>query len=153
MPAEKTSPEQLILLNNVEMPTEMRVDVLETTVSQYVEGGDWFQIRMNSLDSTNQRLKWIDSAELAPGNDVEIRFGYLGELETVIRGEITALQVEFPSNGPALVLVQGFDRLHRLRRGRKTRVFTEVKDSQIAASPEGEGKPSMLIVCNPDDSE
>ncbi len=132
MPAEKTSPEQRILLNGVEMPTEMRVDVLETNVCQYVEGGDSFQIRMNALDSTNQRLKWIDEAQLAPGNQVEIRFGYLGELETMIRGEITALQVEFPNDGPALLLVQGFDRLHRFRRGRKTRVFTEVKDSQIA---------------------
>src|SRR6185436_2398692 len=28
--------------------------------------------------------------------------------------------------------IQGFDRLHRLRRGRKARSFVEVKDSQIA---------------------
>jgi phage protein D len=132
VPSERTSPEQLILLNGVEMPTEMRVDVLETVVSQHVEGGDSFQIRMNALDSTNQRLKWVDAPELAPGAAVEIRFGYLGKLDTMINGEITALQTEFPSDGPALLLVQGFDRLHRFRRGRRTRVFTELKDSQIA---------------------
>lgn len=132
MPPEKTSPEQLILLNGVEMPTEMRVDVLETVVSQHVEGGDSFQIRMNALDSTNQRLKWVDATELEPGTAVEIRFGYLGKLDTMIKGEITALHTEFPSDGPALLLVQGFDRLHRFRRGRRTRVFAELKDSQIA---------------------
>jgi len=101
-------------------------------VSQYVEGGNAFQVQINALDSTNQRLKWIDSPDLAVGTQVEIRFGFLGELQTMIRGEVTALQVEYPSDGPAVLSVQGFDRLHRFRRGRKTRVFTEVKDSQIA---------------------
>src|SRR5206468_12553742 len=57
---------------------------------------------------------------------------YLGQLTTVIRGEVTALQMEYPNNGPAILSVQGFDRLHRFRRGRRTRVFTEVKDNQIA---------------------
>jgi len=132
MPPERTSPEQLVLLNDVEMPTEMRVDVLETVVAQHVEGGDSFQIKMNALNSTNQRLKWVDAAELSPGTAVEIRFGYLGNLETVIYGEITALQLDLPADGAATLLVQGFDRLHRLRRGRRTRVFTETKDSQIA---------------------
>ncbi|MCP4664708.1 MAG: phage late control D family protein [bacterium] len=138
MPAERTSPEQLILLNDLEMPPEMCADVLETVVAHHVEGGDSFEIRINALDSTNQRLKWIDSQELAPGTQVEIRFGYLGELDTVIRGEVTALQTELPSSGPALTVVQGFDRLHRFRRGRRTRVLAQVKDSQIAEQIAGD---------------
>jgi phage protein D len=132
MAKENTSPEQRILINGVEIPPDLVVDILEILVAQYVEGGDRFEIVVNALNSTNLQLKWIDDNLFAPGNVVEIQAGYPGQLQTLIIGEITALAPRFNDDKAAQVIVQGFDRLHRLRRGRKTRVFTEVKDSQIA---------------------
>src|SRR5690606_55244 len=67
------------------------------------------------------------------GNKVEIRLGYLDQFKTLIIGDITALHPKFTTGESAKVHVQGFDKLHRLRRGRKTRSFVEAKDSQIAA--------------------
>jgi len=138
MPEEHTTPERRILVNDVEWPPEMMVDVLEVVVGRYVQGGDYFDITLNNLDSEDQTLKWTDAGELAPGNKLEIRLGYLGELETLMVGEITALRARFPADEPAVLGVQGFDRLHRLRRGRRTRVFNEMKDSQIAEAIAGE---------------
>src|SRR5262249_27520248 len=117
---------------------ELRVDVLETMVAQYVEGGDLFDITINVLDSRNLRIKWIDSEQLAPGNRIEIKVGYRGKLATLLVGEITALKANFGNDKAASVRVQGFDRLHRLRRGKKTRAFSEIKDSQIAQKIAGE---------------
>ena len=138
MPDQNTTPESKILINGVELVPEMRVDVLEVRVAQHIEGGDLFQIKVNTLGSDDLQLKWIDSEQLAPGNAVEIQVGYRGELETVIRGEITGLHARYPSSEPSQVSLQGFDKLHRLRRGRRTRAFYEVKDSQIAETIAGE---------------
>lgn len=138
MPEQNTTPDSKILINDVELASDMRVDVLEVQVAQHIEGGDLFQITMNTLGSDDLQLKWIDSDQLAPGNGVEIQVGYRGELETVILGEITGLHARYPSGEPSQVSVQGFDKLHRLRRGRKTRAFYEVKDSQVAETIAGE---------------
>ena len=132
MPDQNTTPESKILINGVELSPEMRVDVLEIRIAQHVEGGDLFQMTVNTLGSDDLNLRWIDSDELAPGNTVEIKLGYRGELETLIRGEITGLHARYPSNEASQVNVQGFDKLHRLRRGKRTRAFYEVKDSQVA---------------------
>lgn len=135
---ENTSPESRILVNDVEIAPDLQVDVLETMVAQYVEGGDLFEITINVLDSRNLRIKWIDSDQLTPGNRVEIKAGYRGKLATLLFGEITALKANFGSDRAATVRVQGFDRLHRLRRGKRTRAFSEIKDSQIAERIAGE---------------
>jgi phage protein D len=138
MPDANSSPESRILINDVEVPPELRVDILEITVAQHVEGGDLFDITVNTLASEDLRVKWIDAAEFAPGNRVEIQLGYRGKLATVLIGEITALKVNFGSDQATLLKVQGFDRLHRLRRGKKTRAFNEIKDSQLAERIAGE---------------
>lgn len=132
MPDANASPENRVLINGVEVAPDLRVDILEILVAQHVEGGDMFDITVNTLDSETARLKWIDADELAPGNRVEIQVGYRGTLTPILSGEITALTVRYDPNQAAVIHVQGFDQLHRLRRGKKTRAFNSIKDSQIA---------------------
>lgn len=132
MPDTHSSPESRILINGAEIPPELRVDVLEILVGQHIEGGDLFDLTVNTLNSENARLKWVDGQEFNPGNTIEIQLGYRGTMSNIFAGEITALKVCYESDKAAVIRVQGFDKLHRLRRGRKTRVFNEIKDSQIA---------------------
>src|SRR6267142_2628660 len=132
MPDANASPETRILINDIAIPPELRVDILEVMVAQHVEGGDLFDISVNALNSDNQQIKWIDSNDVSPGNRIEIQCGYRGELTTLLSGEITALKVCYGSDQPIVIRLQGFDRLHRLRRGKKTRAFNGIKDSQLA---------------------
>lgn len=129
---EKTSPERRILINGAELPTDLDADVLAVTVCQHTEGGDRFEIVVNALDSEDRQLKWIDSDHTQAGNQVTIELGFTGQLERVLVGEITAVRVSYSSEQAAQLHIQGFDRLHRLRRGRRTRAFHEMKDSQVA---------------------
>jgi phage protein D len=138
MPDADASPESRILINEVAIAPDLRMDVLEVMVAQHVEGGDLFDITINALNSENQQIKWIDSRDFTPGNRIEIQCGYRGNLTSVLAGEITALKACYGSDQPPVVKLQGFDRLHRLRRGKKTRAFTEIKDSQIAERIAGE---------------
>ena len=129
---DRTSPERRILINGATLPPDLNADVLAVSVCQYAEGGDRFEVLVNALDSNNQQLKWIDTNHANPGNEVTIELGYQGNLTRVLVGEIAAVRVSYANDQAAQLHIQGFDRLHRLRRGRRTRAFLQVKDSQIA---------------------
>jgi phage protein D len=132
MTHENTTPETKVVINNTEIPPELKVDVLEVVVCHYIKGPDTFDLTINMLNSENQQLKWIDDDYFKPGNKIEIKMGYVDNFETMIIGEVTALHPKYFNNEAALFSVQGFDKLHRFRRGRKTRSFLQIKDSQIA---------------------
>ena len=132
MVQENTTPESKILINDKEIPPELKVDVLEVVVCHYIEGPDTFDLTINMLNSEDQQFKWIDNDKFKPGNEIEIQMGYVDNFETMIVGEITALHPKYFNNEAPQLNVQGFDRLHRFRRGRKARSFLEMKDSQIA---------------------
>jgi phage protein D len=129
---DRTSPEWRILINGAAIPPELHADILSVCVCQYAEGGDRFEVVVNALGSADQPLKWIDTDHANPGNQVTIELGYMGTRTAVLVGEIAAVKVAYASEDPAQLHIQGFDRLHRLRRGRRTRAFLQMKDSQIA---------------------
>ncbi|MES1164424.1 MAG: contractile injection system protein, VgrG/Pvc8 family [Verrucomicrobiota bacterium] len=129
---ENTAPESKILINDAEIPPDLKADVLEAVVCQHADGPSSFDVTLNIVGPENLQMKWVDDARVQPGNKLEIRLGYLDKFESLIIGEITALHPKYSTSESARMHVQGFDRLHRLRRGRKTRSFVEVKDSQIA---------------------
>src|SRR5215831_2114910 len=125
-------PQFKILVNGAQLPSDTEVDVVGVTVSQYVDGADVFTLELNNWDSNRQEFKWIDTNDFAPGVEVEIKMGYIDTSSSLIKGEITALEPEYPSDKAPTLKVTGYDRLHRFRRGRHTRSFVDVKDSDVA---------------------
>jgi uncharacterized protein involved in type VI secretion and phage assembly len=74
-------------------------------------------------------LELIDHASLAIGTSIEIKLG--GDPhERVGIGEITALELD-QRRGTARVIVQAFDRAHRLHRGRHVRTFQQMTDADV----------------------
>lgn len=138
MEPENIAPESKVFINDAEIPPELKADVLEAVVCQYAEGPSSFDLSVNIIGPANQQLRWVDDPRVQPGNKLEIKLGYLDRFESLIVGEITALHPKYTSTESAKMHVQGFDKLHRLSRGRKTRSFLEVKDSQIAETIAGE---------------
>src|SRR5262245_26095469 len=109
MPDAKSSPENRVLINGVEIQPDLRADILEIIVAQHVEGGDMFDITVSALDPDTLRLKWIDAQDLTPGNRIDIQVGYRGNLTTILTGEVTALSVKYEAEQAATAHVQGFD--------------------------------------------
>src|SRR5439155_26631113 len=64
----------------------------------------------------------------------EVKVGFLDRLRSLIRGEVTALEPDFPADKAPTLIVTGYDRLHRFRRGRHTRSFINIRDSELAES-------------------
>jgi phage protein D len=129
----RDSPAFKVLSGGNELPSETALDILDVKVCDYVEGASIFTVNMNIWDSEKQEYKWIDDTLLSEGTELEIKVGYADSLKTLIIGEVTSLEPEFPEGEARTMKVHGYDLLHRFRRGRKTRSFVNMKDSDIAS--------------------
>jgi phage protein D len=129
---ERTAPSFKIFAGGSELPPETAVDVLDVKVSDYVEGASTFTITLNNWNSSTQELKKFGEETLTEGTEVEVKVGFVDSIKSLIVGEITALEPEFAAHQGPTMKVSGYDRLHRFRRGRNTRSFVDMKDSEIA---------------------
>jgi len=84
------------------------------------------QADMCMLTLSNQENSISNDVML--GDDVEIKF----EGTSIFKGEVVGLEPAFRVRGASVCNVRAFNRMHRLLRGRKTRTFTDKKDSDIA---------------------
>lgn len=127
-------PKFSIRINGTVLPADALADVIAITVQEDVEAPGMFTIQLYDWDADHLRVKWVDHNLFNEGNEVAIQMGYEADvsLATLMSGEITGLEPEFSPEGPPKLTVRGYDRRHRLLRGRKTRSFVQMKDSDIA---------------------
>ncbi|HEV2860983.1 MAG TPA: hypothetical protein VGX48_08260 [Pyrinomonadaceae bacterium] len=128
----RVSPDYKIFLDGRELPTEVAVDVLDVTVCSYATGASWFCVTMNNWHSDEQEYKYSDGPRIREGVKLDVTLGYDAITVNLIRGEVTALEPEFNQDEAPTLRVHGYDLLHRFRRGRKTKSYTQLKDSDIA---------------------
>ena len=121
-----------IRLDGAEISPEVVPDILSVTVEQHVDGADSFNVAVNVWDSEAQDFQWLDDGTFAEGGELEVLAGYGEDLESLIRGEIVALEIDYGADTAPVLEVQGYDKLHRFRRGRRTHTYVNVKDSEIA---------------------
>jgi phage protein D len=96
-----------------------------------------FTFMLAGWDAVAMEVKWIDNALFREGNPVDVEMGYRDNLQALFSGEITGLEPAFPEAQPPTLTVRGYDRRHRMMRERRTRSYTNVKDSDIAATLAG----------------
>jgi uncharacterized protein involved in type VI secretion and phage assembly len=83
-----------------------------------------------TLRLTDQSLEWVDHAALAIGTEMEVLMGRGDARDRIGIGEIVALELDHRP-GTVRVIVQAFDRGHRLHRGRHVRTFQQMSDSDV----------------------
>ncbi|HEX9374017.1 MAG TPA: hypothetical protein VF897_23595, partial [Roseiflexaceae bacterium] len=133
MPPETLVPTFRVSINGADLPEEAAADLLSVTIHEDVDAPGMFTLRLTNWDMFKQEVTWSDDSLFAVGGEVEVQMGYVDQLEQLIVGEITGLEPEFSASEAPMLIVRGYDRRHRLLRGRKTRSFTQVKDSDIAS--------------------
>jgi phage protein D len=132
-----------ITINGRSLGANARDFITHVLVDDSIAWPSMFAFQLTDAPLTENEHAWIDSSELAVGSVVEIKLGYGGELERLIAGEITGLEPEFVLDRPPSLIVRGYDRRHRLQKGRKTRTFVGLKDSDIASTIGREAKLSV----------
>jgi phage protein D len=133
MPAADATPLFFVTINGRAAPPELLRDVIEIVVDDSLHLPDMFTILLH-----DGGLRWVDSDLLAVGTEVQITATTAdthiqpGAGALLITGEITALEPNFAQTGEPTLLVRGYDRAHRLHRGKKSRSFLRATDSEIA---------------------
>ncbi len=142
MPVAKRSqplvPNAELKINGSSLPAEAIAYILSVIVDDEVDLPGMFSIVLAGADTQGEVLPWVDDKRFDLGGSVEIKLGYGNNIETVFKGEITGLEPEFSVDRLPGLLVRGFDRRHRLLRGRKTLTFVKQKDSEIASKIAGD---------------
>jgi phage protein D/phage baseplate assembly protein gpV len=98
---------------------------------------------MFTIKLMDPQLKWVDDALLDIGKEVQIQMKAdenegPTQAAILIKGEITALEPLFSPGGETALVIRGNDKSHRLHRGKKTRTFLQVKDSDLVSRIAGE---------------
>src|SRR6185436_16478530 len=133
-------PEFDIIINGQALVDRARPFITSILVDDSIAWPSMFALQLTSSFELDDVHEWIDNPVFAVGNVVEIKLGYGNELESLIIGEITGLEPEFVLDRPPTLIVRGYDRRHRLQKGRKTRTFVGLKDSDIASQLAREAK-------------
>lgn len=133
-PKDPLVPNFNILINGSLLSVEPETHVTNVTVDDDTQLPSMFTFELVNSEWHTKNLQLIDEQEklFSLGNAVDIKLGYGDNLETIISGEITTLEPEFKFNRLPRLIVRGYDRRHRLQRGRNTRTFVQQKDSDIA---------------------
>src|ERR1044071_5806900 len=122
-----------VSLNGSPISVDVQTHVVSLTVEDDAEWPSMFTMEIASSIDQDDPLAWVNDDTFAVGGAVEVKLGYADSLAVVFTGEITGLEPEFSFNKTPRLVVRGYDRRHRLTRGRKTRSFVQQKDSDIAS--------------------
>ena len=115
-------------LNGSQAPPKLMVDLLDCTVENSLHLPDVCTIRLHDAG-----FKWLDSVNFREGSRVQVEAG--GEkdaqLAEIFDGEVTGLDMDMAGHGVPTLVLRCFDRSHQLHRGRQSRTFVQMKDSDI----------------------
>ena len=110
------------------LPTDLEVLLEQVVVDDHLHLPDMFLLSFR--DVARDVLK---RGRFEVGTPVKITVPApgAGQGDVLIDGEVTALEAEYDSRG-SRAAVRGYDKSHRLHRGRTTQTYRNVKDSDIA---------------------
>jgi phage protein D len=93
-----------------------------------------FEDHVDMVDVLSVRLGGTESQpewNFNIGDEVECTLGQ-GDT-TIFKGEVTAMEPTFQVGGNTSITIRAMDKMHRLGRGRQTRFWEEMKDSDVAS--------------------
>jgi phage protein D/phage baseplate assembly protein gpV len=131
MPKSELLSQMPFKIGGQDAPRNMMRAVREIVVDTSLHLPHMFTIQLD--DDT---LHWIDDPLLEIGSSMEISGKAEGESQStqlITKGEITSIEPELIEDTGSTVIIRGYDKSHRLHRGKKTRTFLNMKDSDIVS--------------------
>lgn len=107
-------------------------DILSVSYKDSIQAIDSFEIAINNWDAASRTFKYSDRQLFDPGKQLELRMGYQGALQSMLKGEITSLRPSFPAGGGSTLAISGLNILHRFRIKEESRTYVDMTDSEIA---------------------
>lgn len=115
-----------VLIDGAPAPLDLAANVIGLRVSEELTRPSRFALQVGDVGRV-----WTRSNRFKTGKEIELKLGFVGKLESMIKAEIHSWEVDLAVEGPARLKVEGYDRLHRFTRGPRTRTFLKQTDAQI----------------------
>jgi phage protein D len=138
-------PQFKVLVQDVGLRGNVLRDVIQVTYKDNLKEIDGFDLTVNNWDSDHLLFKFVGSETAEslvsdplhrlfdPSNKTfEIQMGYMDNLTTMVKGNCTTLEPNFPSSGASTLSGRGLNVLHQLRRKQYTDNYPDKKPSEIA---------------------
>ncbi len=124
----KLSDHFFIKVGGSDLAADLMNDLLEVIVSIDLDQPD-----MCTLTLHDEKLKWTDEGPFTLGKDLVISAmpEEGGSSQTIFDGEIIGIEPDFGAGTQATLTVRGFNRMHRLNRGKHSKTFSQMTDSDI----------------------
>ena len=125
-------PAMQVCVSGRDLPASVIRDVLQVTYKDSVKDMDSFDIEINNWDADYQAFKFTPALKngsvdytgiFDPGQKIEIKMGYQGNLRLMLKGLITSLSPVFSGAAPTLS-ISGLSELHQFRNERHTYSWT-----------------------------
>ena len=112
-------------------------DLVDLVVDSNLQLTDLVTLQFYSADAS-----LVDAATFEIGKSIEVTLVDTNlssePVLSLFKGEITSLEPTFTENGYVQMMLRGYDKSHRLHRGKKTRTFANKTDSDIVKQIAGE---------------
>ena len=115
-------PDAKIMIEGMPLMAPIMKSITHISVSQLEHGSGSFTLQI--YDPVFALIDTVQGVFLE-GKRVEIMLGYVGQLHTLIVGDIESVSVDLDEGGGLTVQVMGHDRLHAGTRGTEYREFAE----------------------------
>lgn len=132
-PIPSAIPQASVLVKQQDLPQRAYRDLLDIRVQEHIDGPSEFTLRLSAWNDEKLDFGWVDDDLFEIGTEVQIALGYQESLEVLILGDIVGIDFELGTGEKPAIVVRGYDRRHRMRRGSRTATFKDMKDSDIAA--------------------
>jgi hypothetical protein len=135
LPDSYYAPDFLVEVEDKPLDPATKGDVLEVRVVLDIDELASVDLKLNNYDAVNYDLKWSDDEQFRLGNRVHLQLGYADRLISMLRGRITTLSPEFPSDGAPTMTVRVMDGLVVLKDSRPPEdevTYEKMKDWEIA---------------------
>src|SRR5262249_41939314 len=122
--------------NGENLSADRYARLTEVSVEQSLHLPSMCTIRLHDIGSQPSRATFfqlLDQDALPIGAELEVSLGREGPAEVVFKGEITAVELEASTERMPRIVVRAYDRAHRLMRGRHSRSFVQMADSDIVS--------------------
>ena len=125
-----------VSINGSQLSDDQRNRIEEITVEQSLHLPSMCTLQLFDVAGPSSRevfFPLLDQDSFAIGAEIDVEMGRLGSPASVFKGEITAVELDARGNDIPRLVVRAYDRAHRLLRGRHSRSFLNMADSDIAS--------------------
>lgn len=130
----KVTPKYELLVDGGAIPPNAAASVISISCRQDNAMADTVEVRLRNDD-----LRWIEDPLFEEGKKLSVKMGYCEtDIQTIVTAEIVRRECDFPERGPAQLTVVALDKEFRLKHGKKSRIFSGMKDSDVVTQLAGE---------------